>query len=255
MSICASEFEEGAAARGQLAHARVRRHQRALRLGPLDDGGEGIRRFVAERGDVDHIGGKRLLAQVRLRQQRIGAAEGEDGGVAVVRGHQHRGPRRRPAVAHGPARRHALLEQAGQHRLGARVLAELDEGRHVQAQPRHRHGGVHRSAADVRGDLQRLDLAALLQQQEGAVGIQHAHALDTIAADDGDGIDHGAADGQGLHCCPAFDGACTQVSPRNSSSRSGSHSLRPPVSPAMLETMRTCAGTSKAILRALPPPI
>src|SRR5687767_8842894 len=107
----------------------------------------------------------------------------------------------------------------------------------------------------MRGDLERLDLAALLQQQEGAFGIQHAHALDAIAGDDGDRIDHGAADSQGLHGAPAFAGTCTLVSPRNSSSRSGSHSLRPPVNPAILLTMRTCGGTSKAIFRAFPPPM
>ena len=146
-------------------------------------------------------------------------------------------------------------QQAGQHRLGARILAELDEGRHVEAQPRHGHGGVHRAPADVGGDLQRLDLAALLQQQEGAVGIEHAHALDAIAGDDGDRIDHGAADGEGLHRAPRSLPPARPRSPRNSSSRSGSHSLRPPVSPAMLLTMRTCAGSSKAIFRALPPPI
>ena len=66
---------------------------------------------LLERRDVDHVGGKGLAAQIALLQQRIGAAEGEDGGVAVVRGDQHRGPGRGAAVAHGPARRHALLHQ------------------------------------------------------------------------------------------------------------------------------------------------
>ena len=248
-------FLEGAAARGQLAHAGVGCHQRALRLGALDDDGEGVRRFVAEGGDVDHVGGERLAAQVALLQQGIGAAKGEDGGVAVVRGDQHRGPGRSAAVAQGPARRHALLHQVAQHRLGARVLAELDEGTNVEPQPRHRHGGVDGAAADVRGHLQRLGLAPLLEQQEGVVGVGHAHALDAVAGDDGDRIDHGAADGEGLHGCLAISRGCAMATPRNSSSSSGSHSRMPPVMPAVLLTMRTCGGTSMASLRALPPPM
>ena len=48
---------------------------------------------------------------------------------------------------------------------------------------------------------------------------------------------------------------CAIGSPRNSSSSSGSHSRTPPVMPAVLLTILTCAGSSKAILRALPPPI
>ena len=36
-------------------------------------------------GGDPEVGRERLPAQIRLRKQRVGAAEGEDGGVAVVR--------------------------------------------------------------------------------------------------------------------------------------------------------------------------
>ena len=153
MSMCAQRLLEGAAARGQLTHARVGGNQRALRLGSPHDAGKGVGGFIAERGHVDDVGRERLIAQVGLLQQRVGAAEGEDGRVAVVRGQQHRGARRRAPVAHGPAGRHTFLQQVTEHGLGALILAELDQRRHVETEARHGHGGIDRSAADVGGDL------------------------------------------------------------------------------------------------------
>ena len=155
--------------------------------------------LVAERGDVDHVDGERVVLQVALVQQGVGAPEGKDGRIAVVRGDEHRRARGRPAVAQRPPRRDALAHEMRQHSLGTLVPAELDERGHVEAQPRHGDGGVHGPAAHVVRDLHRLRLAALLQQQEGAVGVEHGHALDAIVGDDRDGIEHGAADGQGFH--------------------------------------------------------
>ena len=143
-----------------------------------------------------------------------------------------------------------------EHGLGALILAELDEGGHVETDARHRNGGVDRAAADVGGNLHRLGLAPFLEQQERVVGVQHRHALDAVVGDDGDGVDHRAADGEGLHGAPpAAGGHWALASPVKNSSISGSHNRTPPVTPAALATILACSGSSNAILRALPPPI
>ena len=72
--------------------------------------------------------------------------------------------------------------QPGKHHLGARVFTELDQGARHRARPRHGNGGIHGAAADMRGDFKRFGFAALLEQQEGIVGIHHAHALDLSLA-------------------------------------------------------------------------
>ena len=247
---------EGGRARGQLAHARVGGDERAMRFGLGDDGGKGVGGLVAEGGDVDHVDTERVRTEVVLRQQRVGAPEGEDGGVAVVRRDEDGGPCGRPPVAQRPAGRDALVEEAGEHGFRARVLAELDERRDVEPQARHGHGRVHGAAADVGGNLQRLGLAALLEQQERAVRVEHGHALDAIVGDDRDGVDHGAADGQSLHAgLPQSARRSASGAPANSSSSSGSHRRTPPVTPAVLLTILACGGSSAAIMRALPPPM
>ena len=55
------------------------------------------------------------------------------------------------------------------------------------------------AAAAMGGDLERLRLAAFLDQQERGLGVEHRHALDAVALDNGDRVDHGAADGKGFH--------------------------------------------------------
>src|SRR5215470_8116649 len=180
--------------------------------------------------------------------------EGEDRRIAIMRGDQHRSPGRSPAVAHGPAGRDALLQEVPEQRLGARILAKLDECAHVKPKPRHRHRGIDGTAPNVRGNLERLGLATFFEQQDRAVCVGHTHALDAIAGDDSDRIDHGAADGEGLHVCLAGSPACAIATPWNSSSSSASHKRMPPVMPAVLLTIRTWAGTSSVNLRALPPP-
>src|SRR5690349_6555155 len=102
---------------------------------------------------------------------------------------------------------------------------------------------------------QRLGLAPFLQQQERAVGIAHAHALDAIRGNDRDRIDHGSADRQCLHCPLWYRLASAIGTPTKKSSSASSHSLTPPVMPAALLTIFTCGGGWNAILRALPPPM
>ena len=247
-------FLEGTPPGGQLAHAGVCCHQRTLALGAFDDGREGVRRLVAQRRDINYVDRKRFRAQIAFFQQRVGPTEGEDRRVAIVRGDQHRGPGRSPSVAHGPAGRDALLQQVAKQRLGARILAKLHERAHVKPQPRHRHRSIDGTAPYVCGNLERLGLAAFFEQQEGVVGVGHTHALDAIAGDDGDRINHGAADGEGLHVRLTGSRACANATPWNSSSSSVSHKRMPPVMPAVLLTIRTCAGASSVSLRALPPP-
>jgi hypothetical protein len=71
--------------RGELPHARVGCDKRPLRLGAPDDAGKRIGGLVAERGNVDNVYGERVVVEVPLVEQCVGAAEGEDRRVAVMR--------------------------------------------------------------------------------------------------------------------------------------------------------------------------
>src|SRR6187399_2456792 len=100
----------------------------------------------------------------------------------------------------------------------------------------------------MRGNLHGFRLATLLQQQERVVRVLHRHLLDAVAGDDGDRIDHGAADAEGLHVWRS----CASGSSRNRSSSEDSHRRTPPVMPAVLLTVFTFIGSANVIRRALP---
>ncbi len=159
---------------------------------------------------VDEVAAQRLVDDVGGFEQRIGAAKGEDGGVAVVRGNDHRRARRRLGIAQHPAAGYALGTETSENEIGAPVTPELHQGRDVETEARHGNCRIDGATAAVRGDVEGFGLAALLQQQEGGIRVEHRHSFDAIALDDGDRIDHSAADRNSLHHIPL---KCSSVVP------------------------------------------
>ncbi len=166
--------------------------------------------------DIDREG---LLPKIFHFEQRVRAAKREDGGVAVMRGNQHRGASWSMIVAQNPTAGYALLRQARHNRLRPRIVAKFREQGNIGSEPRHRHCRVDRAAARVGRDLLCFGFAAFFQQQKGRIRIQHAHALDAGAVNDRDCVDRAAAKGENFHsihpkpCLP--QGAAAAFVPHN----------------------------------------
>ena len=97
---------------------------------------------------------------------------------------------------HDPLGIDAFFIQYILDQIGAAIRSELHDDGNVKPQSRKTDRCIDGSAASMRGDDGCFCFAAFFEQQERAIGIEHAHTLDQIIVDDGDRIDHSAADRQ-----------------------------------------------------------